>query len=254
MPVLGVVLGGVSFGFAGFAFAVFSSAALSLVSPPRIVVPAVMLAGDTLALLLLWGSRGHVRRTLFGDVFPSPSRVIAFLLVGVVAGTIMLGRVSANVGRVSLALIVLGFVVFQLLRSSRGRTVPEASTRPVPAWTASVAGLIGGFLDGWLGTGGVVIAMYLTWRRVAAATFLPVITLYFLTSDTLRVVNYALAGYWTAEVFALYLRVVPLAVAGYLIGVLLRRWIPSTAAFRAVVLTLLGGYGVALLWRGLLAK
>jgi hypothetical protein len=61
-------------------------------------------------------------------------------------------------------------------------------------------------------------------------------TLYFLASDTLRVVNYALAGYWTAEVFAL------------------RRWIPSTAAFRAVVLALLGGDGVALRWRGLLTK
>jgi len=58
---LGVLVGGVSFGVAGFAFALFAVASLALSSPPQVVVPAVLLLADTLALPLLWEHRRNLR-------------------------------------------------------------------------------------------------------------------------------------------------------------------------------------------------
>lgn len=61
---VGIFVGGVSFGFAGFAFALFATSALALDAPPHVVVPAVMLVGDTLALPLLWEYPLYVRTVL----------------------------------------------------------------------------------------------------------------------------------------------------------------------------------------------
>jgi len=47
------------------------------------------------------------------------------------------------------------------------------------------------------------------------------------------VVSYAIAGYWSREVFALWLTAAPFTAAGYMGGVFLRRRISSPAVFAA---------------------
>ncbi|MGH7278188.1 MAG: hypothetical protein ACREJG_05820, partial [Candidatus Rokuibacteriota bacterium] len=121
-------------------------------------------------------------------------------------------------------------------------------------WPARLAALAAGFVDGWLSTGGVVIGVYLTWRRFPPGVFVTAMLVYFLATDVMRVVVYGVLGYWTASVFALYARVLPLALLGYLAGVLLRRVTLSPLLFRRVVLLLLGVYAVALVVRALPAS
>jgi hypothetical protein len=240
---LGVFVGGLSFGFAGFALPLFANAALVLVMPPQVVIPAVMLVSDTLALLLLWEHRNDLRRERLRTVPPFAPWALPSLLIGVALGGFLLGRVTPAVGRFALALVVFGFVAFQLLRRA-----PSGDERGAGDWkTAAGAALGGGLVDGWLGTGGVIIAIYLTWRRLAPGAFVASILVYFLTSDALRVLNYAGFGYWTRATFDLYVKTFPIAFAGYLGGVALRRVLSSPTVFRRVVLLLLTVYALALI-------
>ncbi|MBI4560511.1 MAG: hypothetical protein HY724_00595 [Candidatus Rokubacteria bacterium] len=60
---------------------------------------------------------------------------------------------------------------------------------------------------------------------------------------------YGYFGYWTGQVLRLYLLCVSVAGGGFLIGVLLRRYLPGRRIFRRVVLGLLAVNGVALVLR-----
>jgi len=243
-------VGGVSFGFAGFAFAVFATAALALVAPPHVAIPTVMLVADTLAPPMLWMHRGHLDRALLRTVPPFTRASLALVVAGLMLGAFLLGHVSSAAGRVALATVILVFVAFQVRRRSAG-----SGPTPTRWWSGqAMAAFGGGLLDGWLSTGGVVIAMFLTARRLAPARFVTAIVAYFLATDAIRAVTYAALGYWTTATVALYLRTAPVALAGFVAGMLLRRFLASEGMFRAAVLALLTAYAVALIARAVLAR
>src|SRR5205085_2833920 len=106
----------------------------------------------------------------------------------------------------------------------------------------------------WLSTGGVVIAMFLTARRLAPEQFVAALVAYFLATDVLRALTYAALGLWTAATVALYLRTAPIALAGYAAGLLLRRFLASERVFRAAILILLSVYAIALIVRAALTR
>jgi len=62
---------------------------------------------------------------------------------------------------------------------------------------------------------------------------------------------YADHGYWTGGVLGLDLLALPVAVGGFLVGLLLRRLLPAQRVFRQIVLGLLAVNGIALVIRGL---
>jgi hypothetical protein len=243
---LGVLAGGLSFGLTGFAFALFATASLALSSSPQVVVPTVLLLADTLALPLLWEHRGRLRSPRLRTVPPFAPWSLPLLLAGIGAGTLLLGRVGPVVGRSALAAVVLAFVAFQCVRPGRGPRPAETGEAGEVGVAATVA-LAAGILDGWLGTGGPAIVVLLTWKRFAPADFMAAVLTYFLLADLPRAVVYAVAGYWTRGVLALYLRTLPVALAGYAGGVALRRTLVSPPVFRPVVLALLALLGLALL-------
>jgi hypothetical protein len=244
-----VFIGGVSFGFAGFAFALFANAALALAVAPTLAVPAVMLLADVLTATLLWEHRREVTVALLKET-PAFARASPVLLIaGVGTGTALLGAVPTSTGRLALAAAVLVFVAWQIRPRHRHGAERRASPAAVEATTFA-----GGLLDGWLGTGGVAVALHLTWRRLPPGRFVAVILPYFLASDVLRAVAYAVAGYWSRATLGVCLDAAPFAVAGYVGGFVLRRRFRSPVLFRAVVLTLLALYGVALVVRAVAGR
>jgi len=246
-----VFVGGVSFGFAGFAFAVFATASLALVSPPQVAIPTVMLVADTLALPMLWVHREHLDRALLRTVPPFTPSSLGLLVIGLILGGLLLGHVPPDVGRLALAMVIVVFVVFQLRRGHAVAGPPRAAR----GWNGPEAAAFGGGLvDGWLSTGGVVIAMFLTARRLPPEQFVTAIVAYFLATDAIRAVTYAALGFWTAAVIALYLRTAPIALAGYAAGSLLHRFLASDRPFRRAVLLLLTVYAVALIVRAALGR
>ena len=227
----------------------FATASLALVSPPQTAIPAVMLVADTLALPMLWTHREHLDRALLRTVPPFTRASLMLLVAGLMLGAFLLGHLSPDAGRLALAIVILVFVVFQ----ARRRRATAGAAEPTRWWSgAGVAGFGGGLVDGWLSTGGVVIAMFLTARRLAPERFVTAIVAYFLASDAIRALTYAALGYWTAATVALYLRAAPIALAGYIAGTLLRRFLASDGIFRAAVLLLLTAYAVALIARAVL--
>jgi uncharacterized membrane protein YfcA len=259
--IAGVVIGGAVFGFTGFAFALFAIAALALEHPPAIAVPAVMLVTDTMTVALLWEHRAAVTAKVLRASPPFAGWSAAFVLTGVAIGTALLARVAAGTGRLALGLVLLLFVALQAwrLRAERRTAYPVATAAlpaadvlapaaPVPLALASLAG---GVLDGWLGTGGVAIAAYLTWRHFPPSAFVIALRGYFLATDAVRAVAYGLAGYWTRDTLGLYLVTLLIAVPALLLGVVLRRRLATPARFRAIVLAVLTVYAVAVLVRAL---
>jgi hypothetical protein len=79
--------------------------------------------------------------------------------------------------------------------------------------------------------------------------FVTAILVYFLSTDLIRIVAYALSGYLTPATVHLYSRMAPAALAGYGGGIAVRRMMVSPETFRVVVLLLLTAYGLALLIR-----
>jgi uncharacterized membrane protein YfcA len=197
-----------------------------------------------MSIVLLWEHRRELSVGLLAEA-PGFARWSPLLLIaGVAAGTALLGSVPAAAGRLALAVVVLVFVVLQV-RSRPG----AASERHTSAAVVEATTFCGGLVDGWLGTGGVPVALHLAWRRLPPTRFVTTILLYFLASDTVRAVAYTLAGHWSRPTLGLCLAAAPFAVAGYAGGVLMRRRFASATMFRAVVLTLLALYCVALVVR-----
>jgi len=245
---LGVFVGGVSFGFAGFAFALFATSGLSLIAPPNAAIPAVMLISDTLAIPLLWLHRRYITVQHLRTMPPFAPGALLWLVAGVAFGAFLLGHVPATLGRLAIACAVLIFVGIQLINR-------QAESRPQSAiawWSRPTSvSFAGGALDGWLGSGGIIVVMFVAARRIAPQVFVGTILAYFLTSDVIRAASYLMLGYWTLTAFSLYLHIAPIAIAGYFSGLLLRRILHSDKAFRVAVLALLTVYAMALVVRTL---
>jgi len=266
LAILGVLVGGVAFGFTGFAFALFLTSALALEFAPAQVVPAVLLVGDTVILALAWEHRRSLLARTLRHVPPFAPWSVVFLIMGLVSGTLLLSQAPAMVGRLTLAVVVLVFVAFQSWRLARERRATARvgvgvaaraegaadgldPLEQVTRGPAALAALAAGILDGWLGTGGVAIAMYLTWRQFPPDPFVAGMRGYFLASDAIRIVLYAFGGYWTRAALELYLRTIPIALPAALLGVLARRRWGTREVFRAAVLVVLVFYALALIVR-----
>lgn len=85
----------------------------------------MLLLADTLALPLLCEHRSNLRRDRLRAVPPFAPWSLPLLLIGIGAGTLLLGRVTPAVGRAALAAVVLAFVAFQCVRPGRGAPPKE---------------------------------------------------------------------------------------------------------------------------------
>ncbi len=250
--VLGLLVGGVSFGFSGFAFAIFATASLALTHPPQTVVPAVLLVADTLLPLLLYEVRAELRWAVLRRIPPFAPWSVLFVGAGLAAGSFLLGALGPALGRAALGTVVLAFVAFHAGRLARGPGAPGPAS--AGRWATPGVGFAAGLLDGWLGTGGIAIAISLASRALPRETFLASIGVYFLAADCLRVVVYTLDDYWSWAVVRLYLEAAPIVLLAYAVGVGLRRVFPSPRLFQMVVVGLLAVNGAALLLRTALGR
>ena len=215
--------------------------------PPAVVVPAVLVVADMLTVALLIEQRRHVTRELVASL-PGFARWSPLTMVaGIIGGTSLLAWMPARIGRLALAVALLAFVALQ----ARRRVGAEGPERAPSPGAVEATAFASGFVDGWIGTGGVVIALHMVWRRLTPARFMVGILCYFCVSDAVRYVTYTVAGYWSAAVVDLIVRCVPFAAVGYLAGMALRRRFTSPRLFRTVVLALLALLGAALAARAL---
>lgn len=235
-----VLFAGVSKSGFGSGAAFASSAILALVLEPgmalALMLPLLMLI-DLVSLKPYWG-RWNLRASLL---------LIAGGLPGVALGAWLYSAVDADVMRVLIGAVSVGFVLWQL-RAKLGW--PVVAARPLGRAAGALAGLIVGFTSFVSHAGGPPAAVYLLSLGLRKTEFQASTVLIFWAINLAKAVPYAGLGLFTRETLLLDLMLVPFALGGAALGVWLHHRIPERWFF-GLTYVLLTITGIKLIWDGL---
>ena len=241
------VIAGAAMLFSGFSKAGFGSGAsfAGAAVLATVVDPAVAL-GVTLPLFMLT------------DVVVLPSywrkwswqaskTVIIGGLPGVMGGVWLYKLADADMLRILLGIVSLGFVAWQSLRSL-GFFKPR--DREYPALAGVFTGVLAGFTSFVSHAGGPPVAVYLLSQGMRKTTYQASTVLIFTLINIFKFVPYAFLGIFTFETLWLDFYLAPFVLIGALLGVKAHFWVPENLCFGLtyIMLTLTG---TKLLWDGL---
>jgi uncharacterized membrane protein YfcA len=204
----------------GFGLAVTASPLMLLVLDPQTVV--VVMNASTLAvfLLVLLQAKDHL-----------PLREIAPVtvagLIGVPAGVVVLGSVSASALRIGIVCLVLALAALVALGFDGALLRRRFVGPPI--------GLVVGALLAATGIGGPVMALLLLSRRWSPQAIRASLAFYFLVVISAGVGAYGAAGLFTAERAILILAVALPVLAGFRLGRYLVRRMNDRMFRRGVV-------------------
>jgi uncharacterized protein len=167
-----VLLGGVLQSATGFGFSMLTSPLLLALIGPEQAVTASSILGCLLSGFLLVGER---RRP--DPAWPEARALVAWSLPGLAAGAVAVRVLSVQVLSLAMGAAVLG----GLLLRARAR---RAGPRPVPVWSAPVAGVTSGLFGTATGISGPPLIFHLLARGLAPPRM----------RDTLAAVFCALGG------------------------------------------------------------
>lgn len=219
-----VLTAGIVRGAIGFGFSALVVAACSFWLPPVAVVGLVVIL-EIVASVLMWkGIREDVKR-----------EVLAPLLIGgvptILLGVWLLSWVAANVMQVIIAcyLIVVALV-----------SLADIKLKPDPgAGRIAVVGGIAGLYNGFAGSGGVFIAMFLNASRVTVRDLRATMTVYFLLCEAVFLVGALWNGIYSLPVLLTTLMAVVPMWVGIWLGMGLFKRLPEVLLRRGVLVALL---------------
>ena len=240
----GVIFAGISKGGFGSGAAFAATPLLALVVDPGTAL-AVML--PLLMLIDLAVLRPYWRRWSWPD-----ARLLILSGMPGVALAAALWRVApADLFRVLIGLVSLGFVAWQMRGVFRGRSRPRgpAGPRPRLGWGV-LAGSVAGFTSFVSHAGGPPVAVYLLARGLPKTTYQATTVLTFWAINIAKAAAFAGLGLFTARTLAADLALAPFALLGAAIGVRAHRLVPERAFF-AITYALLTVTGSKLIWDAL---
>ncbi len=222
-----VLLVGISkSGFGG----AFGAVAVPLMA---IVISPVQAAGILLPILCfmdllgLWAYRGKWVRGELRVLVPAA-------LLGIAAGTLLFGYMSADVVRLIVGTISLVFAVHYWVHLSR----PESRRSPVPRATGIAGGAAAGFTSFVAHAGGPPLSMYLLRRPLDKTQFVATTVMFFAVVNYVKLVPYAWLGQFSTGNLAASLLLAPFAPIGIAAGIWLHDRIPERLFFRSACLFL----------------
>ncbi|NSY37927.1 sulfite exporter TauE/SafE family protein [Leisingera sp. ANG59] len=235
-----VVFAGVSKGGFGSGAAFASASILALVLEPgmalALMLPLLMLI-DVANLKPYWG-RWNLRASML---------LIGGGLPGVALGAWLYAAVDADVMRVLIGVVSVGFVLWQLRARLGLRLAAEA---PLSTGAGALAGLAVGFTSFVSHAGGPPAAVYLLSLKLRKTEYQASTVLIFWAINIAKAVPYAGLGMFTRETLTLDLMLAPFALLGAWLGVKLHHSIPERWFF-ALTYVLLTVTGAKLIWDGL---
>ena len=234
-----VLFAGISKGGFGSGAAFVSALILALAVPPGlalgIMLPMLMLI-DALTLRPYWG-QWRLRESVI---------MILGAIPGVALGAVFFASTDADVLRILIGVIALGFVVWQIARS-RGWIDPTKS-RPSEAMGLSM-GIAAGFASFVSHAGGPPAAMYLLGRGMNKTEYQASSVLVFWAINIAKFFPYAALGLFTLETAKINVMMVPFAVLGAWLGVKAHHLVPERLFF-GLTYVLLTVTGTKLIWDG----
>lgn len=232
-----IIFGGISKGGFGSGAAFVAGAILALVVPPGaalgIVLPLFMLV-DAATLRPYWGE-WHT---------PSAKGMIIGAIPGVILAAAVYAYVDADVFRILIGLICLGFVGFQLSQSWGWLKMRRLPFRRRYAWTA---GAVGGFTSFISHAGGPPTAVFLLSQGLTKLQYQATTVVTFWAINWMKFVPYFFLGIFSWDTFKGALLLAPFALIGAFIGVRAHHLVPERAFF-ALTYTLLVATGLRLIW------
>jgi len=227
-----VTIGALSQGFLGFGFAIVAMAGLTLSRDLLHAAGVVNLTGILVA--------GSVLTALRREILWRPAlRMIPGVLLGVVLGVAALGALDRDFMVRTLGVTIIAISLWNLRNPTAQRG--EAPLRD------GLAGLVGGLLGGAFNTGGPAIVAHLYRRPEPPQAIKATNQLIFFTMGLARLPTATAQGQMNSAIWIEAAIMIPVLLAGLLIGIWLGRRV-SPAQFRRVSWLALGAMGVALVF------
>ena len=223
------------FGITGFGSTLVAVPLLAHVVPLTFAIPVVVLLDGVASVSQGLRLRAEIERREVAWLLP-------FLVLGMIAGTVLLVRVPGNVLIPCLGAFVLLYGVFYSLR--------KGSVFRLPRWSVAPIGTFGGTTAALFGSGGPVYVVYFAGRGATPEQIRATMPLVFVFTTLARIVMFALAGLFMRDVFLATALLVPAMALGLWLGNRLHGRLTRDQAVRFVgaLLTL---SGVSLLARAL---
>lgn len=235
-----VLFAGVSKAGFGSGAAFASAAILALITEPAtalgLMLPLLMLI-DLVTLRPYW------RRWSW----PDARALILGGVPGVALGVVLIGLADADLMRLLIGGISVGFVVWHL--AQRFGAVPVVARR-LSSRTGMLAGVVAGFTSFISHAGGPPVAIYLLSQAMGKTTYQATTVLVFWAINIAKFLPYAVLGLFSAQTALADLLLAPFALIGAWLGVRLHNAIP-TAVFFAITYVLLTLTGGKLIWDAL---
>lgn len=235
-----IVFAGISKGGFGSGAAFAATSILALVLEPGVVLgvtlPLLMLM-DAAALRPYWGKWdwGVSGRMILGG------------LPGVALGAWLFARTDADVFRVLIGAIAIGFVIWQV---ARARGWVRMATQALPDWIGVLIGTVAGFTSFVSHAGGPPAAVYLLSLQLGKTAFQANTVLIFTAVNMFKFVPYAFLGMFTLQTFTANIALAPFALLGTWLGVKAHHMMPERPFF-LLTYALLLLTGTKLIWDGL---
>ncbi len=235
-----VLVAAISKGGFGSGAAFAGAVILALVTPPdralAIMLPLLMVM-DATALPAFW------RRWDSGAAWA----LCCGAVPGVALAALVMSRAPADLIRVLIGSIALGFVAFQLARA-RGLVRPEGL--PAGPLAGGAWGAVTGFTSFVSHAGGPPAAVYLLSRGVAKEAYQATTVVTFWAINLMKIGPYAALGVFDRQALTAAALLSPVAVIGIGLGVVAHRAMPAIWYFR-IMYALLVVAGARLVWTGL---
>ena len=219
-------------GVAGFGSALIAVPLLALTMPLTVVVPLVVFL-DYIGS----ASQGINNRQCihWDEIFP----LLPFTVIGVAVSLFIMESVQPQMLTLALGGFVIIYAIYQLLPLSFGRASRKIS---------APYGFFGGFVGTLFGTGGPFYVIYLNLRRLDKNSFRATFAAIFLIDGAMRLVGYALKGFYTLEMLSYLVLAVPVAGMGIFFGGKIHTALGRETFVRLISVLLLGS-GTALLMK-----
>ena len=235
-----VLFAGISKGGFGSGAAFAATPLLAVILPPEqalaLMLPLLMVI-DLTTLRPYWG-KWSTRDAI---------RLIIGAVPGVALGAWLLEVAPPDLLRFLIGSVAIGFVAWQMLVRAGRVPVPSTELGPV---AGGLTGLAGGFTSYISHAGGPPVAVYLLSRGLSKTAYQATTVITFWAVNIMKAVPYALLGVFSRDSLTAGATLVPVAVAGALIGVKAHRAL-SERAFFGITYVLLSVTGAKLIWDSL---
>lgn len=192
-------------GLCGFANTLVFSTILSFGNTNLGISPVELVLGYPTNAILAWKERKSIK---WGVCIP----LSALVILGCIPGAAFLKNADTGIIKIIFGIVIILIGAEMLLREVQSKKIKQSKT------VLAVIGVLSGILCGLYGVG-ALLGAYISRVTDDTGSFKGNICVVFLAENTFRIVLYAISGIITADILKQAAVLIPLMLAGLLLGI-----------------------------------